>query len=99
MDVVISLKTPLCTLCDITVKNIETLNVDMKNVHQETDSERICRVTDTVKSALKQERIKSDNKINKPSFDCTECGLIFENTQEQNSHNKKIIQVVEFPTS
>ena len=69
---------------------METLNVHMKNVHQETDSERIERVTDAVKSSLKQELIKSDNKINKPSFDCTECGLIFENTQEQNSHNQKI---------
>ena len=77
MDIVISLKTPLCTVCNITVKNMETLNLHMKNVHQETDSERIDRVADTVKLALKQELIKSVTKPYKPSFDCTESGIIF----------------------
>ena len=64
---------------------METLNLHMKNVHQETDSERIDRVADTVKLALKQELIKSNTKPNKPSFDCTECGIIF-----KDNHNQKI---------
>ena len=34
----------------------------MKNVHSENDHERIERVTDTVKSALKQELIKNNTK-------------------------------------
>ena len=61
----------------------------MKNVHSENDHERIERVTDTVKSALKQELIKNNTKLNIPSFDCSECGLIFKNHQEQSTHNQK----------
>ena len=61
-----------------------------KNVHSENDHEIIERVTDTVKSALKQELIKNNTELNIPSFDCSECGMIFKNNQEQSTHNQKV---------
>ena len=55
MVVKVSLRTPVCNLCDKTLNNMEQLNIHMKNVHQESEHERIYRVTATVKSALAQE--------------------------------------------
>ena len=69
---------------------MEILNTHMKNVHQETDHERIARVTATVKSSLNQESIKRNTEQNKPSLDCSECGEIFKTNQEQRSHNQKV---------
>ena len=90
MDVVISLKTPLCVVCNMTVKNMEMLNMHMENAHQESDHERMTRVTDTVKAALHQESIKMNNIQNIKSLDCTECGMVFQTIEEQHSHNQKV---------
>ena len=90
MDAVISLKNPVCTVCNITVKSLEMLNLHMKNIHQESPHDRMNRVTDTVKSALQQESIKRNTEQNVPSFDCTECGEIFKTNQDQNSYNQKV---------
>ena len=57
----------------------------MKNVHQESEHERIHRVTETVKSALAQE----STKVHIKSYDCSECGFIFATSDEQNNHNQK----------
>ena len=66
------------------------LNIHMLNVHQESPHDRITRVTDTVKNALYQESIKRNTDKNVKSFDCTECGELFENNQEQTIHNQKV---------
>ena len=76
---------------------MDTLNLHMKRVHNETENDRICRVTDTVKSALEQEQMKKKNKHNNPCFDCSVCGMIFKNSQEQNTHNQKIHASVLIP--
>ena len=64
---------------------MEQLNIHMKNIHQESDHERIYRVTETVKSALAQESLNGNEKV----YDCSECGLIFNTSDEQNNHNQK----------
>ena len=71
------------------MKNMEQLNVHLKNIHQESDSDRIDRLTDTFKSALVEESIKSASVKNMISYSCTECGLLFENGEQLNCHNQE----------
>ena len=75
MDVSITLKNPVCTLCDKTVNNIEQLNVHMKFAHHELDNDIIDRLTDNVKSALIQESSKTSIQQSIKSYSCTECGV------------------------
>ena len=79
----------VCPKCDKTVRNMEILYMDMKNVHQETEYERIDRVTQTVKMFAQQESDEGVIIANRKSFDCSECGTIFESNKEQNGHNQK----------
>ena len=85
----ISLKNPKCNKCYKSVKNMEILNVHMRNVHHESDSDRIVRVTELVKSVVRQDSTNVDNVGVMNIFDCSECGLWFQTREEQNSHNQK----------
>ena len=66
---------------------MEELNNHMKHVHQESDYDRIVRVTETVKSVQQSIKVNNDQMIK--SFDCTECGLLFKTSDDQKSHNQK----------
>ena len=87
--VMISLKNPECKKCNKIVKNMEMLNVHMRNVHQESDNDRMIRVTEVVKSVVQQESMHVNNVRQMNIFDCSECGLLFQTREEQNSHNQK----------
>ena len=71
--VVISLKNPECNKCKKIVKNMEMLNVHMKNVHQESDHDRILRITEMVKSVVSQESMNVNSETEVNMFDCSEC--------------------------
>ena len=89
LEVSITMKNPMCTLCNKTLTNMEQLNLHMKNLHQESDSDRLERLTDTFKSTLIQESKKTNCGQDLNSYSCTECGLLFVTVWELNSHNKK----------
>ena len=60
---------------------MEVLSAHMKNVHQESDSQRIERLQLTIGSALEK-----NLKGNLHSLDCTECGIMFTTSQEKEDH-------------
>ena len=72
-----------------TLMNMEQLNLHMKNLHQESDSDRLERSTDTFKSTLIQESKKTNRGQDLKSYSCTECDLLFVTVGELNSHNEK----------
>ena len=57
----------------------------MKVVHQETDSLRLVRLEETIKSAVKKDSSKNYQCI----FDCSECGIVFKTREDQEFHDKK----------
>ena len=79
-----NLKSPSCNLCNKVFQTLEVLNVHMKTVHKESDNDRIERLALTIGSALAQ-----DSNLIKTSQDCTECGLIFNTSQEKKNHDNK----------
>ena len=72
-----------CNLCNKHFEKMEVLNMHMKSIHQESDSDRIERLALTIGSALAQD----SNKVKK-SQDCSECGTLFSNSQEKDDHEK-----------
>ena len=75
---------------------MEILNLHMKNIHLESDHERLDRVTDTVKSSLNEESLQrstskkeQDSHVKSQIFDCSEFGKIFPTREDMNIHNKK----------
>ena len=77
-----SLKIPECSICNMKFTKMEVLNIHMGKFHHESDNDRIIRLTQTIQSDI-------DSKHVRQIFDCSECGIIFENSQEQISHNEK----------
>ena len=61
----------------------------MRNVHHESENDRLVRVTEFVKSLVRQDSTNVDNVGVMNIFDCSECGLLFQTREEQNSHNQK----------
>ena len=84
-------KAPICTICNVKLQNMDLLRVHMTNRHQETDHDRILRLSLTVKSQQKSEPNKEINKELNKLFCCSDsdCGLIFQSYEEQKSHNGK----------
>ena len=74
---------PCCTICSKQIQTMELLNVHMKNNHNDSDNDRITRLTETV-----QKYLNSEVPTKLPIFDCSECGVIFKTSNEQNDHNK-----------
>ena len=60
---------------------MELLNVHFKSVHNESQNDKITRVTATIE---KSNSSKITTKL--PIFDCSECGVIFQTSKEQNDH-------------
>ena len=83
------MKNPSCDQCNIMFGSMEVLSVHMKLVHNETDSMRIDRLSETVKSTMcnKSINIKIISDKKHVSFDCTECGLIFVTEEKMKGHN------------
>ena len=67
---------------------MEYLSVHMKSVHNESDHERIERLSQTFKSVTFKEDNEEIWKVQPKSFDCVECGEIFSSREEQTIHNK-----------
>ena len=64
---------------------MEHLNLHMQNTHNESDHDRIIRLTETY-----QAKVESTPVHNKKSFDCSECGEIDQNSDELKNHNEQI---------
>ena len=90
-------QTPDCILCKKSFRNMESLDVHMKNVHLETDNDRITRLTATFSSIFKPEPMISI--IEKSNiFDCSECGVIFKNFKDMEDHINNAHKVTEAVT-
>ena len=83
-----TLKNPVCDLCDNKLKNMELFSVHMKNAHGESDSTRIARLEKSVKIAIQKESMGKVSQ-NICSYDCTECGILFNTQEQQKCHNDK----------
>ena len=77
---------PVCTICNAHIQNMETLRIHMKNVHNESEHEKLDRVQHTVESAFRKDTIANATKT---SLDCTECGLLFATDDAHRSHMEK----------
>ena len=75
---------PKCTQCNIIFDRRSFFDSHMKNVHGETQYMRNKNVLDSVKKVVFPEPVK--NKL----LDCSECGILFLTTKEQETHNKQI---------
>ena len=73
---------PVCTICNTKFQILEHLNKHMAIVHQESDSERMDRLTVTIKSSVNSQNIDQD-------FSCSECGEYFGTSEEQKYHIDK----------
>ena len=82
-----SLKSSVCNICDKVFQKLEVLNVHMKMVHQESDHSRIERLAQTIGSALTQDSSTQNIIKVQQLYDCSECGIIFKTSEEQNEHN------------
>ena len=79
---------PVCDVCNTKFKSIQVMNVHMKNIHSETDDLRIKRLENFIGMTLQQESIMKKVQVSK-SFDCTECGLLFDTQGQQREHYEK----------
>ena len=80
---------PACPECQTTVASMELLSIHMKDVRRETDNNRITRLTETFTPALKREPKESENKFHLKIFDCSECGKLFDESEELKIHNNE----------
>ena len=80
------LKNPMCEVCGVPVKHLVELNLHMMNIHSETDDQRINRMDKFLMSLTNQDLTFSPNI---KSFDCTECGYVFNNEKDMKLHNDK----------
>ena len=85
-QVVMALKSPSCTSCNIRFENMERLNVHMRVKHQETDDLRIVRLTQFMQKAITRD---SSIVIWTKSLDRTECGEVFVNENYVKIHIDK----------
>ena len=83
------LLTLMCDVCGIITSSLVNLNQQMKNIHSETDSERLNRSEQLLMSHILQKKVT--NKIVKDVsiYDCSECGIIFDKQGHQKEHNEK----------
>ena len=83
------LQTPICDVCGIITSSLVNLNQHMKNIHSETDRERLNRSEQLLMSHILQQEFT--NKIVKDVsiYDCSECGIIFDTQGHQKEHNEK----------
>ena len=63
---------------------MELLSIHMQSVHNESDNNRMTRIAGTVEKSL-----HGTESLKITSWDCTECGLIFLNREEQIDHYNK----------
>ena len=61
----------------------------MKNIHGETDNNRMTRLTETFSLTLKREPKERQNKSQQKIFDCSECGKLFNVNEELKIHNSE----------
>ena len=80
-----NLKNPECTLCNKIFPKQKIFYIHTKVVHQETDSLRLVRLEETIKSAVKKDSSKNYQCI----FDCSECIIVFKTREDQEFHDKK----------
>ena len=80
-----ALTNPRCNSCEVTFTKMEYMNTHMKVKHDESDSMRIIRLTQAVKTVVKMEpnSPKATRVKRVASNDCSECGLIFSSDLEQ----------------
>ena len=71
-----------CNICNMKFLKMEFLNIHMKKVHNESENDRINRLTQAIQN-------DADSKQGRKIFDCSECGIIFGTSQEQQSHTKQ----------
>ena len=58
-----ALQTPKCAICQTTFKDMEYLNTHMKAVHDESDHERLERITQILKSDENKKLMKNTSKV------------------------------------
>ena len=58
-----ALQNPKCYTCKKTFSKMEYMHTHMKNVHGESDHERLERFTQTLKSVVNQKPVKENNKV------------------------------------
>ena len=89
-----ALKNTICDVCGIIENSFINLNLHMKNMHSETDSERLHRTEQLLLSVAnqKQESYKSP-PIKIFSFDCTECGISFKNMEDMKLHFETVHRI------
>ena len=76
-----TLEMPQCNDCCIKFRNNEDMNLHMNKVHHETDHMGMDRIT----SAIKLSNINSQEKAEL----CSECGILFNSSDEQEKHIKE----------
>ena len=87
-----TLKMPQCNDCYIKFRNNDDMNLHMNKVHHETDHMRMDRITSAIKlSNINPQKKAEHTKI----FDCTECGELFNSSDEQDKHIKEKHMVLE----
>ena len=79
-----TLEMPQCNECNIKFQYNEDMNFHMKKVHHETDHMRMEQITGAIKLSNLQKKVQ-----NSRIFDCTECGLIFNSSNENEKHIKE----------
>ena len=84
------MKNPVCDICKKSFLKMEYLNTHMKVQHDESDSMRVERLTETVNLALCNEHtnVKQSGSQLK-SLDCSECGEVFVTNKEETDHIEK----------
>ena len=80
---------PVFPECKTNIQSMELLSIHMKNVHGETDHNRISRLTQTFTSESKRESEKGENFVQHKIPDCSECGIVFGTSDEMKTHNVK----------
>ena len=50
------LDSQVCDTCGLGLKKMEVLNIHMKTIHNETPDSRIKRITQTIETALREEK-------------------------------------------
>ena len=79
-----------CVVCSFKFKNMPDLNKHMAQVHCETDSMRIDRLTKSFEAMESKAQEFRNLKVNYKSFDCTECGVLFKSQNQLKSHIDKV---------
>ena len=71
-----------CECCSITFNKMEAMDTHMRIKHDESEYMRINRLTKFAEAVIQKERVG----VKMISFDCTECGYLFDMEDEQKRH-------------